>query len=305
MKVVITGAAGQLGQALRAAVPAEIAGESVELIATSRNGGEGALVLDLGDAAACRALVRQHRPDWLINAGAYTAVDKAESEPDLAQAVNAGAPAAFADALQATGGRLLQVSTDFVFNGTQGSPYRPDQHMDPLGVYGATKAEGEKAAAATLRTEQLCILRTSWVYGPEGKNFLLTMLRLMRERVRLRVVADQVSCPTATKGLALACWAVIEHGVNGVHQWSDAGVASWYDFAVAIAELGEAAGLLENPAQIDPITTSEYPTAARRPSYSLLDCHGTYEALKLSPPHWRKALGRVIADLKRSRSEIT
>ena len=297
MKVIITGAAGQLGQALRASVPAAIAAEPVELITTSRSDGEGALALDLADAAACRALVEQHRPDWLINAGAYTAVDKAESEPDLAQAVNAGAPAAFAEALQATGGRLLQVSTDFVFNGSQGSPYRPDQHVDPLGVYGATKAAGETAAAAALRAEHLCILRTSWVYGPVGNNFLLTMLRLMAEREQLAVVADQVGCPTATSGLARVCWAVLEHGVSGVQHWSDAGAASWYDFAVAIAELGQAAGLLENPGRINPITTAEYPTPAQRPSYSLLDCSSTREALQLPPLHWREALRQVIGDV--------
>ena len=297
MKVIVTGAAGQLGQALRRCVPPAIAGESVELIATSRSGGQGALALDLADPAACRALVDQHRPDWLINAAAYTAVDKAESEPELSRAVNAAAPAAFAEALLATGGRLLQVSTDFVFNGRQGSPYRPEQGVDPLGVYGATKAAGETAAAAALPAERLCILRTSWVYGPVGKNFLLTMLRLVAEREQLGVVADQVGCPTATSGLARACWAVLEHGVSGVQHWSDAGSASWYDFAVAIAELGQGAGLVKKPARITPITTAEYPTPAQRPSYSLLDCSGTRAALQLPPLHWREALRQVMAGL--------
>ena len=292
MKVIITGAAGQLGQALRRLAPAQL-----ELITTSRRGGDGSISLDLADAEACRALVQEHRPDWLINAGAYTAVDKAESEPELAQAVNAGAPAAFAQALQATGGRLLQVSTDFVFNGAQGSPYRPDQPVDPLGVYGASKAAGEAAAAELLEAGRLCILRTSWVYGPVGKNFLLTMLRLMREREQLGVVADQVGCPTATTGLAQACWAVLEHGVSGIHHWSDAGAASWYDFAVAIAELGKQAGVLQNPARINPITTADYPTPAQRPSYSLLDCTGTRQALQLSPLHWREALRQAMGDV--------
>ena len=292
MKVIITGAAGQLGQALRRLAPAQL-----ELIATSRRGGDGSIPLDLADPEACRALVLEHRPDWLINAGAYTAVDKAESEPERAQAVNAGAPAAFAQALQATGGRLLQVSTDFVFNGAQGSPYRPDQPVDPLGVYGASKAAGEAAAAELLEAGRLCILRTSWVYGPVGKNFLLTMLRLMREREQLGVVADQVGCPTATTGLAQACWAVLEHGVSGIHHWSDAGAASWYDFAVAIAELGKQAGVLQNPARINPNTTADYPTPAQRPSYSLLDCTGTRQALQLSPLHWREALRQAMGDV--------
>lgn len=297
MKVMLTGGAGQLGQELGRSVPAAIGGRAVQLITTTRTGGEGAIALDLADADACRALVAQHQPDWLINAGAYTAVDKAEREPALAQAVNAAAPAAFAEALATTGGRLLQVSTDFVFNGAQGSPYRPDQPVDPLGVYGASKAAGEAAASAALAAERLCILRTSWVYGPVGQNFLLTMLRLMAEREQLGVVADQVGCPTATAGLACACWAVLEHGGSGMHHWSDAGAASWYDFAVAIAELAQDAGLLTNPARIDPITTADYPTPAQRPSYSLLDCTATRRALQLPPLHWQAALRQVINDV--------
>lgn len=296
MRVMITGANGQLGQALLHSLPAQINGAPIELIATSRHGGGGALALDLADQQACRALVHQHKPDWLINAGAYTAVDQAEREPDLAQAVNAAAPRAFAEALQATGGRLLQLSTDFVFNGSQGSPYRPDQPVDPLGVYGSSKAAGEAAAATALAPERLCILRTSWVYGPVGHNFMLTMLRLLAERDQLGVVADQVGCPTATTGLAQACWAVVEKGVSGLHHWSDAGAASWYDFAVAIAELGQAAGLLHNPAQISPITTAQYPTPAQRPSYSLLDCSATREVLQRPTQHWRAALQQVISD---------
>ncbi len=296
MRVMITGATGQLGQALLQSLPAEIDGAPIELIATSRHGGGGAVALDLADQQACCALVHQLKPDWLINAGAYTAVDNAEREPDLAQAVNADAPRAFAEALQATGGRLLQLSTDFVFNGLQGSPYRPEQPVDPLGVYGVSKAAGEAAAATALAPERLCILRTSWVYGPVGHNFMLTMLRLMAERERLGVVADQVGCPTATTGLARACWALLGKGVTGWHHWSDAGAASWYDFAVAIAELGQAAGLLHNPAQIYPITTAQYPTPAQRPSYSLLDCSATREVLQPPIQHWRAALQQVISD---------
>lgn len=293
MKVLLTGAAGQLGQELIASRPPE-----VELIACSR--GE----LDLADADACRAAVQQHRPDWVLNAGAYTAVDKAESEPELAAAVNAGAPAAFAEALAATGGRLLQVSTDFVFNGAQGSPYRPEQPLDPLGVYGATKAAGE---AAALQLPGARVLRTSWVYGPVGKNFCLTMLRLHALKAAagesLGVVADQVGCPTSTLTLAAACWRAIGVGADPaadpsgprILHWSDAGAASWYDFAVAIGELGVQAGLLERAARVKPLTTADYPTPAQRPSYSLLDCTASRVALGLEPLHWREALVEVLA----------
>ncbi|MFN9646221.1 MAG: dTDP-4-dehydrorhamnose reductase [Cyanobacteriota bacterium] len=288
MKVLITGCGGQLGQALLAALPS-----GVEAIATTRAS------LDLADGEACRAAVREHRPDWVLNAGAYTAVDRAESEPDLARRVNAGAPEAFADALAANGtGRLLQVSTDFVFNGCQGAPYRPEQPHDPLGVYGATKAEGEQRATDLLPPERLCVLRTSWVYGPVGHNFCLTMLRLHRLKAAagesLGVIADQVGCPTATHTLAEACWRVIDREVSGFHHWSDAGAASWYDFAVAIGALGVAQGLLPAAAAVRPLGTEDDPTPARRPSYSLLECRATRAALELPPRHWREALAEVL-----------
>ncbi len=309
MKVLITGAAGQLGQALLRSVLVSIGGEPVELIASSRGGGNGAMPLDLADGAACRALVEQVQPDWLINAGAYTAVDQAEREPELAHAVNAGAPAAFAQALHSTGGRLLQLSTDFVFNGRQGSPYRPEQSVDPLGVYGASKAEGERCVFEQLPGEgRAVVLRTSWVYGPVGRNFLLTMLRLHHQRAEagtdLAVVADQVGCPTSTAGLAAACWRVLALGAEGLTplpqllHWSDAGAASWYDFAVAVGELAVAQGVLERAARVQPISTADYSTPARRPSYSLLECSVSRAALGLPPEHWRAALTNVLRELK-------
>ncbi|MBD2550624.1 dTDP-4-dehydrorhamnose reductase [Microcystis elabens FACHB-917] len=290
MRVLLTGRHGQLGRALLAGPPA-----GIEVIATGRD------ELDLADAAACRAAVARHRPDWVLNAGAYTAVDRAEAEPEQAEAVNAGAPGAFAEALAASGGRLLQVSTDFVFNGEQGHPYTPEQALAPLGVYGATKAEGERLAAAALPSDRLCLLRTSWVYGPMGANFCLTMLRLHRAKAAagepLGVVADQVGCPTATAGLAEACWRVIGRGVSGRHHWSDCGAASWYDFAVAIGERAAARGLITAPARVRPITTADYPTPARRPAYSLLDATTTRRALDLEGQHWQSALAEVLAQV--------
>jgi len=302
IKVLLTGPGGQLGQALAASLPA-----SVQLVALGRE------QLDLADAAACRAAVLTHRPDWVLNAGAYTAVDRAESEPELAWAVNAAAPGALAGALGELGqGRLLQLSTDFVFNGEQGTPYRPEQPPTPLGVYGASKAAGEQAALAALGGGAH-VLRTSWVYGPVGRNFCLTMLRLHQQRAAagapLAVVADQVGCPTATTGahgLGAACWRLITHVEAGsdaaeplppILHWSDAGAASWFDFALAIGELGLAAGLLPQAAEVVPITTAQYPTPAHRPGYSLLDCTATRTALGLQPLPWRAALVQVLAEL--------
>jgi dTDP-4-dehydrorhamnose reductase len=292
VRVLLTGAGGQLGQALVASAPPEL-----ELVATSRK------ELDLSNPEACRSAVEQHQPDWVLNAGAYTAVDKAESEPELAHAVNAGAPEGFARALDQQGGRLLQISTDFVFNGTQGTPYQPEQARDPLGVYGASKAAGEAAIQSVFRTGgQGVILRTSWVIGPVGKNFALTMLRLHRERDQLGVVADQVGCPTSTLNLAQACWRTLQIAdkseLPAVMHWSDAGAASWYDVAVAVGRIGAELGLIDTPAEVQPITTADYPTPAERPAYSLLDCTGTRAALQLNGQHWQHALRDVLQQAK-------
>jgi len=292
MKILLTGKDGQLGKALADKIPANF-----NIIALGRQ------QLDLSSEEACRQAVMEHRPDWVLNAGAYTAVDKAESEPELAMAVNAGAPKAFSQALSEIGGRLLQVSTDFVFNGSQGHPYHCDQPVDPINVYGATKAEGERLVQETLATTKYCILRTSWVYGPVGNNFCVTMLRLHRQKApqneTLRVVADQIGCPTSTLSLAKACWSVINHEASGIHHFCDAGAASWYDFAIAIGDAGVAAGIINQSAKVVPITTSEYPTPAKRPGYSLLDCTTTKKALELDTDQWRKELSVVMEKISK------
>ncbi len=291
MKVLLTGAAGQLGQALIAAKPA-----GITLIACRR------AELDLANPQGCRDAVQAHQPSWVLNAGAYTAVDMAESEPELAEAVNASAPQAFAEALLKQGhGRLLQISTDFVFSGMQGHPYGQLDSVAPLGVYGASKARAEKSVFALLGPERACVLRTSWLYGPVGKNFCLTMLKLHAIRAAageaINVVADQVGCPTHTAGLAAACWQVLAKDIGGMQQWSDAGVASWYDFAVAIGEEAQALGILATAAKVNPISTAEYPTPAKRPAYSLMDCSASRKVLELEPIHWRQGLKRVLASI--------
>ena len=291
MRVLLTGAGGQLGTALQKSCPG-----AVELIATNQ------AELDLSDAKACTAMVAALKPDWVLNGGAYTAVDRAEEQPQLAEAVNAAAPRAFAEALAELGsGRLLQISTDFVFSGQQGHPYGAEDQAAPLGVYGASKARGEAAVLEVLGQQRACVLRTSWLYGPVGKNFCLTMLRLHEIKAAageaLNVVADQVGCPTHTAGLASACWQVLARDIGGMQQWSDAGVASWYDFAVAIGEEAVALGILATAAKVNPISTAEYPTPAQRPSYSLMDCSASRKALGLEPLHWRQGLRQVLASI--------
>ncbi len=280
MKVIVSGAAGQLGRALQACAPADVQVIPVDVAD-----------LDLTDGGALGDFIMAHRPDLLINAAAYTAVDKAEAEEPLAHAVNAAAVGIMAEALRAAGGRLVHVSTDFVFDGTQSRAYRPEDQPCPVSAYGRTKLAGELAAGA-----DALIVRTSWVYTAGGGNFVRTMLRLMRERDEVAVVADQVGAPTWAPGLARVLWDLAFRGTKGTWHHSDAGTASWYDFAVAIQEEALAIGLLDKAVPVRPITTSEYPTPARRPAFSLLDSSATRAALGDGYTHWRTNLRRMLEE---------
>ncbi|RIV83522.1 dTDP-4-dehydrorhamnose reductase [Aurantiacibacter xanthus] len=277
MKVLITGANGQLGRGLIATAPAE-----ADLHPVTRND------CDLADASAVAALVEQVAPDLVINAAAYTAVDKAESDEDTARAINARAVAALVAALR---GKLVHVSTDFVFDGTASRAYRPDDSRNPISAYGRSKAEGEDH----LRDSDL-LVRTAWVYTAGGANFVRTMLRLMAEKPALSVVADQIGAPTWAPGLARTIWGLVAKDASGTFHHSDAGVASWYDFAVAIQEEALALGLLEEAIPITPIPTSAYPTPAARPAFSLLDCSKTRELLGDGHTHWRSNLRTLLKE---------
>jgi dTDP-4-dehydrorhamnose reductase len=288
MKVLVTGAGGQLGRALLGCAPA---GSEV----AARSHGE----LDVADPAAVRRAFDALAPAVLVNAAAYTAVDRAESEPMAAARVNAHGPAVLAAACQERGARLVHVSTDFVFDGAASTPYAYDAPTHPLGVYGRTKRDGESAALAALG-ERCLVVRTAWLYAATGRNFVTTMVRLMRERGAVSVVADQVGTPTSAASLAAVLWrAVATPSLNGVQHYTDAGVASWYDFAVAIAEEGYAAGLFTLPVTVSPLATAEYPTPATRPAYSVLDSRHLRAALGLVAVHWRAALRPVIAEIAR------
>lgn len=287
-RVLITGAGGQVGRALLEAVP-----DSFQAIACAHAD------LDIGDGKAVRDGVARHRPDVIINAAAYTAVDKAESEPEAAQRINAEGPGHLAAAARACGARLIHISTDFVFDGAASVPYRPDSATHPLSVYGRTKRDGERAVLEAL-PERSTILRTAWVYAATGANFMRTMLRVMRANGAVRVVADQVGTPTAARSLAAALWQVAaDPGIGGIHHWTDAGVASWYDFAMAIAEEGAVLGLVPHDVSVTPITTADYPTPARRPSYSVLD-KSSLAPYGLVPAHWRQRLRAVLKETPRA-----
>jgi dTDP-4-dehydrorhamnose reductase len=245
LRVLVTGAGGQLGRALADAVPV-----NVQVQAVMRAD------LDIGDLASVRRLIESFRPEVVINAAAYTAVDKAESDVAAAELGNVRGPHNLALALRdLPDARLLHVSTDFVFDGSQSSPYSPDSVPAPLGVYGRTKLAGEVAIREALEQRAL-VVRTAWVYDAAGKNFLRTMLRLMAERGAVRVVADQVGTPTCTHSLADVLWRFVGRpDLSGPFQWTDAGVASWYDFAVAIAEEAVSAGVLKSMPEVTPIST--------------------------------------------------
>jgi dTDP-4-dehydrorhamnose reductase len=227
----------------------------------------------------------------LVNAAAYTAVDRAEGEEELAFAVNARAVGAMAAAVSAIGGHLVHVSTDFVFDGGSAAAYLPDDARNPLSAYGRSKAAGEDAAGPGAS-----VLRTAWVYGAGGANFVSTMLRLMRSLPQVRVVADQIGAPTWTRGLADVAWGLALRRAPGTYHHCDAGVASWYDFAVAVQEEALSVGLLEAGVPVVPITTADYPTPARRPAFSLLDSRATRELLGTEAVHWRVNLRRMLAE---------
>lgn len=288
MRVLITGSSGQVGSALLRSAP-----PGIELRAFARP------QLDIGDARAIHTAVAAFRPQLIINAAAYTRVDKAESEPFLADAINAQAPQHLAEAAYSQDDcRLIHISTDYVFDGLGAEAYRPDDVPHPLSVYGRTKLAGEQAVLGALGARAV-VLRTAWVYASEGRNFLLTMLRLMRERGTVCVVADQKGTPTVAFSIARTLWRIAElPRVRGILHWTDDGVASWYEFACAIAEDALAAGLLSQTAQVTPISTADYPTAAHRPANSVLDTRDSIAQLGITPEHWRYNLRATLTALR-------
>ena len=286
-KVLVVGAGGQLDRELLATAPA-----ALECVALTR------AELDVADAAGVVARFAELAPRLVINAAAYTAVDAAETEPEIAQRANVEGPANLARACaELDDVRLIHVSTDFVFDGEASRPYTTDALPSPLGEYGRSKLAGEVAVRGMLSDS--LVVRTGWVYSRFGNNFVKTMLRLMAERDELGVVADQVGTPTWAMGLAATIWsAVARPQLAGIYHWSDAGVASWYDFAVAIHEEAHAIGLLERPVRIRPIASADYPTPARRPAYSVLDKTSTWRDFELEGVHWRAQLRAMLAELK-------
>lgn len=293
-RILLTGCTGQLGQELqRTLAPLG------DVMGVERS------TVDLNHATSLRQRLVEIQPDVIVNAAAYTAVDKAETETELAQAINATAPTIMAEEAQRLGATLIHVSTDYVFDGSKNTPYTEDDVTNPLGVYGRTKLEGEEGIRQTC-TNHL-ILRTAWVYGSFGKvNFVKTMLRLFAEREEVRVVADQVGSPTWAADLAQAITTLLSQTSQepgqlsiptGTYHYTNSGVASWYDFAVAIFEEAKPLGFPLKVQRIVPIATADYPTPAQRPAYSVLSGKKISDLLGSHPPHWRQALRQMLVEL--------
>ncbi|MGY3325759.1 dTDP-4-dehydrorhamnose reductase [Pseudomonas sp. TE3911] len=286
MKILITGQHGQVSQALQAHLQG--LGELMVL---------GSNQLDLAKPDQIREQIRAHRPDLIINAAAHTAVDQAESEPDAAFAINAIAPGILAQEAKALGIPLIHYSTDYVFDGSKPAPYTEADTPNPLSVYGQSKLAGEQAIATA--GGQYLILRTSWVYSNQGKNFLLTMQRLLQEKPQMRIVADQIGAPTWAGTIAGSTRALIERwlageaGEWGIYHLTAQGETSWFGFAQAIGEHLHADG--KACAELEAIPSSAYPTAAKRPLNSRLDCSRLQQQWHVSQPHWQDALRECLA----------
>jgi dTDP-4-dehydrorhamnose reductase len=283
VRVLVLGGGGQIASAVVASAPTQ----HHVMVRTRAE-------LDIGDAQAVARALTETAAEWLVNAAAYTAVDLAEDQQGQAIAVNDTAVGVLAAAASAAGCRLLHLSTDFVFDGKSNRAYLPDDQTNPVSVYGVSKLGGERRVLNGAGSG--IVLRTAWVYAAAGRNFVLTMLRLMREKEQVSVVCDQIGTPTWAASIAAAIWGLMEAGApGGVYHWTDLGVASWYDFAVAIQDEALARGLLSRAVPVIPIASAAYPTPARRPAFSVLDTASTRALIKAPARHWRHNL-RIMLD---------
>lgn len=288
MKALITGAEGQLARELVATVPPGMDTRSVSRAEC-----------DITDLATVENELESFRPDVIINTAAYTGVDAAEDDEELAFRTNAVGAENVARTAARMGAKLIHISTDYVFDGARSTPYPPDAPTNPINVYGASKLEGEKL---TLRAmPRAVIVRTSWLYSTSGKNFLVSLLKALRSTETLSVVVDQVGCPTSAREFASALWSVSTDSLNGVYHWANLGSASWHDFAREIAQNAQDLDLLEGSGTIQPVTSAEYASRANRPAYSVLDPAKLIDAIRVAPSPWKQALR---SDMRRGRTNL-
>ncbi len=300
-KVLLTGSSGQLGYTLIKKKPANI-----NLITPNRK------ELDLSNPKECFDKTLDIKPDWIINCAAYTSVDLAELNHELCFQINTDAPKYFAKALNITGGNLIQISTDYVFNGTQNFPYQTDQIKNPINIYGKSKAEAEDEIQKEMtNTKNYYILRTSWLMGEKGVNFSSNIIDLLSKRDEINVVSDQFGSPTTTISLANVIWDLItKHKVikhynfnkYPIYHWSDDGITSWYELALEIHSIGSKLGLIEKSKIINPTTSSNYKTNAQRPIFSALDCYSTQKLLNIERIPWQKSIQQMLLEKSKEKN---
>ncbi len=293
MKILLTGSQGQLGSSILETKPKEIL-----MFRPNRN------KLNLLDSEECFKTVLDLNPDWIINCGAYTSVDSAETNSKNAFKINTEAPKAFAKALKITGGKLLQISTDYVFNGRQNIPYLNTQPKDPISIYGKSKALAEDNIIKELdNLNNFYILRTSWLIGSTGQNFASKIISLHSKKDKIKIVSDQIGSSTTTYSLCKVIWEIIKkeenekklkEGVNPIIHWSDDGIASWYDLAIAISDISFELGLIDQKVFIEPIKSISYANSSIRPIFSKLDCEYTKETFGVKGVYWRESLHNLL-----------
>jgi dTDP-4-dehydrorhamnose reductase len=285
VRALVTGATGQLGVELLRTAPGEV---DVVGVAHAQ--------CDIADAAEVDAAIRSHRPDIVINAAAFTPVDKAESVPELAFSVNAIGAGNVARAAERGGARVVHISTDYVFDGTAREPYKPGTLPHPINVYGRSKLAGEQEVGRA--SSNSLIVRTGWLYAGHGKNFFRTILAALQSSKSLRVVNDQIGVPTAARSLAMIIWdCAVRSDLRGVQHWVDGDSASWYDFALSIQQIAVERNLLCETRQIVPITSDEYRAAASRPPFSVLDARDLSLAIGRKQRPWRSWLAEVFDEI--------
>ena len=298
MKVLLTGSSGQLGREIIHLKPS-----GINLIKANR------FCLDLSNPELCQSYINRIKPDWIINCGAYTNVEKAESEKELAYLINSLSVKYLAESIKNINSNFIQISSDYVFNGEQNSPYVPEDLKSPINVYGETKSIGEDFIKKIFKNNnKAIIIRTSWLMGPTGKNFALKMLDLLSSKEKINVINDQIGSPTSTNTLAKACWQTINLNTKGkslppILHIANEGEASWFDVAIEIKKIAKDIGLIQKPVIINPISSSNYPTKARRPKYSVLDCKSSLQSISFKNNHWKRALKHLFLEYKRNISK--
>lgn len=294
MRVLISGVKGQLGRSVL-----DSSNKSVEILGLDKK------EFDLQNFELCRKIINDFRPNWIVNTAAYTAVDKAESNRKLAFSINALGVENLAKSVTNIGGRLLHISTDFVFDGKKKKPYKIKDICNPINTYGESKLKGETLA---LKYPSTIVLRTSWLYSRYGRNFCITMLKLHKRNnslnIPLKVVSDQMGSPTNCKTLAKICWEFIDPKIekksfDKIYHWSDKGIISWFDFSKAIGTIGKKLNLINSPAEVIPIKSTDYFTEAKRPKYSVLDCNKTSKFLDIKQKDWKDSLEDVMKSINK------